>query len=139
MAVSAKLDLNHHSNSKDKHHYDPCIVVIFGGAGDLSHRKLIPALYNLALDGDLPDRFAILGFSMEDLSDQQYREFARAGIEKFSRRPIAEEQWAKFAPRLHFCRGTFTDAVSYENLHRRLDALDEECKTQGNRVFYFAI
>ncbi|WP_304823875.1 glucose-6-phosphate dehydrogenase [Candidatus Binatus sp.] len=134
----AKLDLNH-PNSRDKHHYDPCIVVIFGGAGDLSHRKLIPALYNLSIDDDLPERFAILGFSMEDLGDQQYREFARAGIEKFSRRAIAEEQWAKFAPRLHFCRGTFTAAASYQNLRERLEALDEECKTAGNRVFYFAI
>src|SRR4051812_16148841 len=128
MAVSAKLDLNH-PNSRDKHHYDPCIVVIFGGAGDLSHRKLIPALYNLSIDGDLPDRFAILGFSMEDLSDQQYREFARDGIEKFSRRPIAEDQWAKFAPRLHFCRGTFSDAASYQTLRERLEALDVDCHT----------
>ncbi len=138
MTVSgAKLDLNHHL--KDKHRYDPCIVVIFGGAGDLSHRKLIPALYNLSIDGELPEKFAILGFSMEDLDDEQYRRFARSGFEKFSRRPITDEQWARFAPRLHFCRGTFTDAQSYENLHKRLDALDAEYHTAGNRVYYFAI
>ncbi len=138
MAVSgAKLDLNHHL--KDKQRYDPCLVVIFGGAGDLSHRKLIPALYNLSIDGELPEKFAILGFSMEDLDDEQYRGFARSGIEKFSRRPITDDQWAKFAPRLHFCRGTFTDAGSYENLRTRLDALDAEYTTAGNRVFYFAI
>ncbi len=138
MAVSARHDHNH-PNSRDKHHYDPCIIVIFGGAGDLSHRKLIPALYNLSLDGDLPERFAILGFSMEDLTDQQYREFARDGIEKFSRRPISEDQWAKFAPRLHFCRGTFSDPASYQALRERLEALDVDCHTAGNRVFYFAI
>ena len=63
------VDLNH--PVKERHHYDPCIVVIFGGAGDLSHRKLIPALYNLSLDGELPDKLAILGFSMEDLDDEK--------------------------------------------------------------------
>src|SRR5258708_22907736 len=114
MAVTANrsIDLNHLHPVKERNQYEPCIIVIFGGAGDLSHRKLIPALYNLSIDGELPEKFAILGFSMEDLDDEQYRRFARSGIEKFSRRPITDEQWARFAPRLHFCRGTFTDAQS---------------------------
>ena len=65
MAVAANrsVDLNHLHPIKERNQYDPCIVVIFGGAGDLSHRKLIPALYNLFIDGELPDKFAILGFS----------------------------------------------------------------------------
>ena len=119
MAVTANRtpDPNHLNHSiKERHHYDPCVIVIFGGAGDLSHRKLIPALYNLSLDGELPEKFAILGFSLEDLDDEKYRAFARSGIEKFSRRPITEEQWAKFAPLLHFQRGTFTEDADYANL-----------------------
>src|SRR5208282_3161985 len=123
MAVAANrtVDLNHLHPVKERHHYDPCIVVIFGGAGDLSHRKLIPALYNLSLDGELPDKFAL------------------SGIEQFSRRPVEKERWAKFAPMLHFNRGSFTEAADYQNLRKRCEALDAECGTEGNRVFYFAI
>src|SRR5712692_9399490 len=142
MAATANrtFDPNHLIHPiKDRHHYDPCIVVIFGGAGDLSHRKLIPALYNLSLDGELPEKFAILGFSMEDLDDENYRAFARSGIEQFSRRPIKEDHWAKFSPLLHFNRGSFTEAADYDNLRKRLEALDVEYGTAGNRVFYFAI
>ncbi|HUO03949.1 MAG TPA: glucose-6-phosphate dehydrogenase [Candidatus Binataceae bacterium] len=131
------IDLAH--GAKERHHYDPCIVVIFGGAGDLSHRKLLPALYNLSLDGDLPERFAILGFSMEDLTDDSYRAFARDGIDKFSRRPVKEDHWAKFAPMLHFIKGTFTQASDYAALHKRMDEIDAKLGTGGNRVFYFAI
>ena len=131
------VDLNH--PVKERHHYDPCILVIFGGAGDLSHRKLIPASYNLLLDGELPDKFAILGFSMEDLDDEKYRAFALSGIEQFSRRPVENEHWAKFAPLLHFNRGSFSEAADYQNLHKRCEALDAEFGTEGNRVFYFAI
>src|SRR5579863_3055503 len=128
MAVGANrsVDLNHLHPVKERNQYEPCIIVIFGGAGDLSNRKLIPALYNLSLDGELPEKFAILAFSMEDLDDDKYRTFARGGIEKFSRRPISEDHWAKFAPLLHFNRGTFTEAADYDGLRKRLEALDVE-------------
>jgi glucose-6-phosphate 1-dehydrogenase len=117
----------------------PCAIVIFGGAGDLSHRKLLPALYNLALDGELPEQAAVVGFSMEDLNDEAYRQFARSGIQQFSRRALEEQHWNKFAPLLHFVRGNFTDAASYQALRARLEELDSQCGTRGNRVFYFAI
>ena len=117
----------------------PCIVVIFGGAGDLSHRKLLPALYNLMVDGELPKQFAIVGFSMEQIDDQAYRDFARGGIEKFSRQKVTEEAWATFAPLLHFVSGSFTEAKDFLKLRDRLEALDHEIGARGNRVFYFAI
>ena len=110
----------------------PCILVIFGGAGDLSHRKLLPALYNLMVDKELPDKFAIVGFSMEKLDDDAYRKFARQGVEEFSRQKIVEDQWAKFAPMLHFVSGGFTDATDYTSLKKRLDELDGDLKTGGN-------
>src|SRR5271170_1529391 len=132
-------DYNHLHPVKERNHYDPCIIVIFGGAGDLSHRKLIPALYNLSIDGELPAKFAILGFSMEDLDDEKYRAFALSGIEQFSRRKIEKEHWAKFAPMLHFIRGSFTEPADYQNLRKRCEEIDAECGTQGNRAFYFAI
>src|SRR5271163_971795 len=62
---------------------DACVLIIFGGAGDLSHKKLLPALYNLSLDKELPERFAIVAFSMEKLDDEAYRKFARDWIEHF--------------------------------------------------------
>jgi len=133
MAVTANRtsDPSHLNHPiKERHQYEPCVIVIFGGAGDLSHRKLIPALYNLSLDHDLPEKFAILGFSLEDLDDEKYRAFARSGIEQFSRRPITEEHWAKFAPLLHFQRGTFTEDADYINLRKRLEEMDREYGTE---------
>lgn len=117
----------------------PCILVIFGGAGDLSHRKLLPALYNLMLDDELPEKLAIVGFSLEKLDDEAYRKFARQGVEEFSRQKLAENQWAKFAPMLHFVSGSFTDQVDYTNLKQRLSEIDEKFKIGGNRIFYFAV
>jgi glucose-6-phosphate 1-dehydrogenase len=117
----------------------PCVVVILGGAGDLSHRKLLPALYNLSLDEQLPQRFAILGFSLEELNDESYRALARSGIEQFSRQPLTEEAWQKFAPLVHFVRGSFSEAGDYQKLRARVEELERGLGAQPNRVFYFAI
>ncbi|MGH7917675.1 MAG: glucose-6-phosphate dehydrogenase [Candidatus Binataceae bacterium] len=116
-----------------------CILVIFGGAGDLSHKKLLPALYNLSLDRQLPVHFAIVGFAQEKLDDEAYRKFARDGIEKFSRQPLSEEHWQKFAPLLHFVSGSFNQPGDYKKLEQQLEQLDVAAATGGNRVFYFAI
>ena len=117
----------------------PCTLVIMGGAGDLSHKKLLPALYNLSLDGALGPKFAIVGFSLEALDDEKYGQFARAGIEAFSRRPLTDAGWSKFAPLLHFVSGSFTEAADYQRLKQRLAEIDSQFGTGGNHVFYFAI
>ena len=93
----------------------PCAIVIFGGAGALSHRKLLPALYNLSLDG-VAGAFPIVAFSMEDLDDESYRQLARDAIEKFSRRPLEAAAWGKFAPRVHYVRGRFTERGDYDEV-----------------------
>ncbi|HVA80524.1 MAG TPA: glucose-6-phosphate dehydrogenase [Candidatus Binataceae bacterium] len=129
--------INHHSSKPEA--AAPCAIVIFGGAGALSHRKLLPALYNLALDGDLPERCPIVAFSMEDLDDARYRELARDGIDKFSRRQLDPAQWEKFGPRLHFVRGRFTERGDYDGLRARLAEIDRTYATGGNHVYYFAI
>ncbi len=116
-----------------------CTLVILGGAGDLSHKKLLPALYNLTLDGALGPKFAILGFSLEPLDDEKYRQFARDGIESFSRRALTEAGWDKFAPLLHFLSGSFTETADYQKLKQRLGDIESETGTGGNRVFYFAV
>ncbi|HLW70543.1 MAG TPA: glucose-6-phosphate dehydrogenase [Candidatus Binataceae bacterium] len=117
----------------------PCILTIFGGAGDLSHKKLLPALYNLSLEGGLPEHFTIVGFSMEKLDDESYRKFANDGIQHFSRQPLTDEGWKRFAPMLHFVSGGFDDAAAYARLKERLGQLDGEHGTAGNRIFYFAV
>ena len=118
---------------------EPCTVVIFGGAGDLSRRKLIPAIYNLMLDGVLPANFAIVGFARTDLDDVSFRALARKGIESYSRRPLEEGAWADFEKNLFFVRGPFDQADSYVALSKKLDEIEPGCGVPGNRVFYLSI
>ncbi len=118
---------------------EPCSIVIFGGAGDLSRRKLIPAIYNLMLDGVLPANFAIVGFARTDLDDASFRQLAREGIEKHSRRPIEEAAFADFEKNLFFVRGPFDQAASYAALAKRLGAIEDGCGVPGNRIFYLSI
>src|SRR5437773_7654637 len=75
----------------------PCSIVIFGATGDLTHRKLIPALYNLAADGDLPPAVAIVGFARKEKSDEQFRSELEEATRKFSRQPVRDEMWKMFA------------------------------------------
>jgi glucose-6-phosphate 1-dehydrogenase len=100
---------------------------------------LLPALYNLNLDGALGPKFAIIGFSLEHLDDDKYRQFGRDGIKMFSRRPPDEEGWNKFAPLLHFVQGSFTEVNDYQKLKQRLAEIDNQFGTGGNHVFYYAI
>ena len=118
---------------------EPCTVVIFGGAGDLSRRKLIPAIYNLMLDGVLPANFAIVGFARTDLDDTSFRALARKGIESYSRRPLEERAWADFEKNLFFVRGPFDQAESYTALSKKLDEIEPGCGVPGNRIFYLSI
>ncbi len=99
----------------------PCTLVIFGGAGDLSGRKLLPAIYNLGVDGVLPANFAVLGFSIEEMDDAGYRGFARQGVERFSRQALDEEHWPNYERQLFYQQGSFDDPAAYERLKQRLD------------------
>jgi glucose-6-phosphate 1-dehydrogenase len=117
----------------------PCTLVIFGGGGDLSRRKLLPAVYNLALDGMLPANFAVVGFSKQELEDDSFRAFARDGIQRFSRRPLDEKHWADYARSLFYVPGSFGDAQAYVELRRRLEKVEGEFGIPGSRVFYLSI
>ncbi|MGH7320109.1 MAG: glucose-6-phosphate dehydrogenase, partial [Candidatus Rokuibacteriota bacterium] len=116
----------------------PCTLVIFGGSGDLARRKLLPAIYNLSLDGLLP-ACLVVGFSLHELDTAQYRKFAREGAEQFSRRPVEEASWAVFERLLDYVPGRFDDPAAYGRLRTRLDALEPAHGLPGNRVFYLAI
>jgi glucose-6-phosphate 1-dehydrogenase len=86
-------------------------IVIFGGSGDLAHRKLLPALYNLHVDRLLPPKCAVVGVGRKEMSDDDYRAFAKDGVTQFSRRPIDEAAWETFAGRCasSTCRSTTSE------------------------------
>ena len=117
----------------------PCTLVIFGGAGDLTRRKLLPALYNLALDGLLPAHFAVVGFARDELDDQRLRAMARDGVQKFSRRPLDSSRWPDFERALYYLSGVFDDPQAYAQLKERCEKIEAEFGIPGNRVFYLAI
>src|SRR6266571_157762 len=83
----------------------PCALVIFGASGDLTHRMLLPALYDLALDRRLPPRFTVVGFARTNWTDEQFREEARKSVQSYSRRPLDADVWDSFAQGLYYISG----------------------------------
>jgi len=117
----------------------PCALVIFGASGDLTHRKLIPALFDLFLAGLISKHFVVLGFSRSQFTDDEFRQTARQGIESYSPgRVIPDDKWQEFSRTLHYMSGQFDQPASYDALRERLTRIDAAHGTQGNRVFYMA-
>ncbi|HEY7425099.1 MAG TPA: glucose-6-phosphate dehydrogenase, partial [Gemmataceae bacterium] len=120
-------------------HAEPTVVVIFGGGGDLTHRKLVPALYNLFLDRWLPGNFAILGIDRLDNNDDAYRQQMRASVDQFSRRgQTKDDEWGRFAPHLHYLAADFTSADSFAKLSEQLAGWDKDWQTKAHHIFYLA-
>jgi glucose-6-phosphate 1-dehydrogenase len=117
----------------------PCAIVIFGATGDLTHRKLIPALYNLAADGELPPAIAVVGVARREKNDEGFRQELGEAVRKFSRQNVRDEIWKTFAQSISYHRTEFHDLKGYETLRERLDQLDKERGTRGNRLFYLAV
>src|SRR5437899_3646039 len=117
----------------------PCTLVIFGGSGDLARRKLIPAVYDILLDGILPPNYAILGNGRKPLSDPDFRQTAREAIVKYSRQKISEKVWPDFERRLFYVGGLIEDPKAYKALRQRLEQIEADLKLPGNRIFYLAI
>jgi len=114
-------------------------IVIFGGGGDLAHRKLLPALYNLHVDGLLPKDIAIVGVGRKAITDEAYREFAKDGIKRFSRRPVDEAAWQQFAPALFAATADIDGENALAPLGARLDIVEHERKVNGDRIYYLAL
>ncbi len=117
----------------------PCSVVIFGATGDLTHRKLVPALYNLAADGELPPAVAVVGFARREKSDDEFRQEMEESTRKFSRQSVRDEIWKTFAQSIFYHQSDFGDESGYKTLAVKLDKIDKERGTRGNRLFYFAV
>ncbi len=117
----------------------PCTLIIFGASGDLTRRKLLPAVYNQMLDGILPANFAVLGSSRSVMDDQAFREFAHEGIERYSRQAIDNHHWPDYEHRLFYEPGSLDDPQCYERIKQRLSEIEHEFGIPGNRIFYLAI
>jgi len=116
----------------------PAAMVIFGVSGDLTSRKLMPALYDLAVGQPLPEGFSVVGVSHRDWSDEAFREKMREAVTATARTPVTEDAWQGFAKGLSYVRGDFGDPETYDRLGTRLGEIDAERGTKGNRIFYLA-
>jgi glucose-6-phosphate 1-dehydrogenase len=114
-------------------------MVIFGASGDLTRKKLMPALYNLALQGLLPADFAVVGMARRPLTNDEYRKQMRQAVDQHSRTgKTTDEVWKDFAARITYISGNFDDPTSYQRLKKELERIDAEYNTAGNRLFYLA-
>ncbi|MFQ5664427.1 MAG: glucose-6-phosphate dehydrogenase [Terriglobia bacterium] len=118
----------------------PCAIVVFGASGDLTARKLIPALYDLCQAGRLPESFYIVGLARREWSSDKFRQQMRTAVDQHARFPPTQAAaWDKFAARLHYQCLDANNADSYQRLRARLEELDPTWGTPGNYVFYLAV
>lgn len=118
---------------------EPQIIVIFGASGDLTQRKLVPALYKLRQNRRIPPETTIVGVARRDWSDDFFREHMREGIEEFSDGIGSEELWQDFSQGLFYCPGDIDNPESYQKLKELLSELDGKRGTRGNRMFYLSV
>jgi glucose-6-phosphate 1-dehydrogenase len=119
---------------------DPCVLVIFGATGDLTARKLLPALYNLTREGQLPSHFACVGFARRPKTHEQFRNEMQDAVSKHSRvKPIDQPLWNSFSEQLFYHCSEFDNDEGYEKLKEFLQDLDARFGTKGNRVFYLSV
>ncbi len=120
------------------HAAPPCALVIFGAAGDLTKRKLIPALYNLKKSDLLSDNFAVIGVARAEMNDEEFRRRLRDDMREFSTEEVTAETWDWLAGRLYYLSGDFDDDGTFGRLKESLARTDQERGTQGNYIFYLA-
>ncbi|MFB0526500.1 MAG: glucose-6-phosphate dehydrogenase, partial [bacterium] len=119
---------------------EPFTMVIFGGAGDLSQRKLLPALYHLCQDEKLPGEFSILGFGLPEMSDEKYRKFARDSFKIFSQESLDDNNWNEFAKHLFYLSSDFKTGDNYKKLYHRINEITASTKENKKEViFYLAV
>jgi glucose-6-phosphate 1-dehydrogenase len=118
---------------------EPCALTIFGASGDLTQRKLFPALYSLALRRLLPERFGVVGVARTQETTDEFRERMKAAVQEFSRDPFREEVWEPLAAGMRYVATDFSDGTGMDGVEQMLSELDRERGTAGNRVYYLAV
>ncbi|MDQ4078104.1 MAG: glucose-6-phosphate dehydrogenase [Chloroflexota bacterium] len=116
----------------------PTTLTIFGAGGDLAWRKLVPALYNLFLDGWLPDGFTILGVDRREMSKAEFREHLYDGVQQFSRQEVEAERWQAFAAHLDYLSADFANPATYERIRQGIEEDEGEWSVPTIRIFYLA-
>src|SRR5437868_7308235 len=111
----------------------PCSIVIFGATGDLTHRKLLPALFNLAADGELPPAVSVIGFARRPKSDDDFRKEMEEAVKKFSRQTVRDEIWKTFSQSIFYHQSDFADESGFKTLADRLNRIDNERCMRGTR------
>ena len=118
---------------------DPFALVIFGASGDLTRRKLIPAVYHLFRQGFLPDGFSVVGFARREKTDESFRAEMREAVQSLARaRPLDDATWETFAANLHYHRSNFDDLAGYQSLRQRLERDADRTGVPGNSLYYLA-
>ncbi len=117
----------------------PCVMVIYGASGDLTKRKLLPALANLAQEGLLSRQFAIIGFSFDQMTTDAFREKLSTEMKEFAPESLNDELWKWFLERIYYVHGDFNDSSAYQRLKDQVAAVEKEHNTQGNRFHYLAV
>jgi glucose-6-phosphate 1-dehydrogenase len=118
---------------------DPCALVIFGASGDLTHKKLMPALYALMLRRLLPPRFAIVGVARTDGDDDAFRSDMKEAVQKHARDEFREDVWDELAESMHYIASDFADEGGENKLAKLLTKLDKDQELGGNRAYYLAV
>ena len=119
---------------------EPTVFVIFGATGDLNFRKLVPALYNLLLDGWLPEDYAIIGTGRTQLSDDSFQQKMKEGVDQFSRSGKADDaKWGEFAAHLSYQVADIKDANSYKEFGVKIEAFNSQWNTKANVIYYLAV
>ena len=118
---------------------DPCGMIIFGASGDLTKRKLIPALFRIGHGGSLPDQWYMVGVGRSSMDDHAFREMAEEALDQFlTSDSVPRSKWKKFLKRFHYLQGDYQDPSYYKHLKEKLAQLDQQHKVPGNRLFYLA-
>ncbi len=121
-----------------KHSLEPCVMVIFGATGDLTHRKLLPALYRLAVEYPLPTGFSIVGVARRPYTTEEFRQQAHDAIAQYGGEPLNPQAWESFADGLFYHQMNFDNPDGYQQLSSLLSTIDHDRGTGGNRVFYLS-
>src|SRR5215470_19415443 len=117
----------------------PCVMIIFGSTGDLTKRKLIPALLNLAQENFLSKQFAVIGFAGNDIDTEAFRKSLGEDLPKYTNDPIDLKQWEWLSQRTYFVKGDFLDPQAYQRLQKQIDEADKSHGSSGNKFFYLAV
>src|SRR5690242_17445068 len=118
----------------------PTIIFIFGGSGDLTYRKLMPALYNLYIDNYLPEKFLIVGLGRTEFTNQAFQDHSKKGIEEHSRRKNEiETKWKEFAPCIEYLQADISNDATYQEIFNRVQAKEKDWNAKAVVIFYMSV